>query len=378
MKIKFLFFYYTLIFFSSLFYFYFSEINENNEIFFHNHKMNEYSHIINGNRKNLFSIDDTKLKINLCISVPAFLEYGGIEYWIKSFLFIIKKINLEKNIPIKVYGIHIWDLNTNSLFELFQKEKIEYIYNYQDLENYCDIIINTASWIVKNPNIINIMVIHGDNQDKWTNNYATMHYLNDFVISVSNFKFNQTNKNTKYINIPTLIIKREENENYKYRFCKNQLLYVGRISEEKRSNLICEYICYNNQIPLNTCAIFLGDYYFSENKPKCNCKNVFYLGFRNDINSFMKNSDFLLVPSKSEGGPIVAIEAWQNNLPVIMKKTGLANIYPDSFILYDWDKFDKNELTNLINIEKNNNLNIIKKNMNFTFSKYFSEEVLFF
>jgi hypothetical protein len=137
-----------------------------------------------------------------------------------------------------------------------------------------------------------MMVIHGDNKDKWTNNYAFMHHLNDYVISVSNFIFEKPSQNTTYTHIPTMLVDRgsvcvspsistlpTHHNNVmqnNFRFCKKQLLYVGRISEEKRSHLVCEYIC-NHVIKsgeTDTCAVLIGDYYFSENRPQCTCRFV--------------------------------------------------------------------------------------------------------
>jgi len=356
---------------------YLSYGNDINEAFFQSHNEKSSVHLLKENTKNLFSMDDGRLRINICISVPAYLDYGGIEYWIKSFANIIKKLSNERNIPLKLYGIHVWDLNSYSLIELFKKQNMEYIYRYQDLSVYCDVVINSASWIIRDPNVINIMVIHGDNEDNWTKNYASMHHLNDYVVSVSNFKFNETNPKTSYRYIPTLLLVRdEEPETIRYRYCEKQFLYVGRISEEKRSELICEYVC-SKKTPLNTCAVFLGDYYYAENKPSCSCSQVFYLGFRDDVKEFMENSDFLMVPSKSEGGPIVAIEAMKSGIPVIMKKTGLANNFPESFLIFDWDKFDRDTLDFLVDYERNKEaIETVKRNMKKTFEENFSEKFI--
>jgi glycosyltransferase involved in cell wall biosynthesis len=47
-------------------------------------------------------------------------------------------------------------------------------------------------------------------------------------------------------------------------------------------------------------------------------RNVIFLGARNDIGRLLNSFDVLLLPSKSEGFPIVAVEAQVNGLPILM------------------------------------------------------------
>jgi len=71
----------------------------------------------------------------------------------------------------------------------------------------------------------------------------------------------------------------------------------------------------------------------------CNDKRIYFLG--QDANVYNKEITATIVSSESEGGPIVAVESWLQNVPVIMSETGLFLDYPDMFVAADWDNPNK-------------------------------------
>ncbi|MFC1553416.1 glycosyltransferase [candidate division KSB1 bacterium] len=56
-------------------------------------------------------------------------------------------------------------------------------------------------------------------------------------------------------------------------------------------------------------------------------QNVEFLGYRNDISDLLEASDILVMPSISEGGPIVILEAMRSARPVVATKTGAVHSY---------------------------------------------------
>lgn len=104
-------------------------------------------------------------------------------------------------------------------------------------------------------------------------------------------------------------------------------LFVGRMSKVKNLELLLggmNHLKNNNY--LFKCNI-IGE---GEEKDKLskiisnyNLDNyVDFVGFQENVSSYMRNSDLLLITSKMEGIPLVIIEAFANNLPVLASRVG--------------------------------------------------------
>ncbi len=66
-------------------------------------------------------------------------------------------------------------------------------------------------------------------------------------------------------------------------------------------------------------------------------EKVHFLGFRNDVASILMEADFLIVPSYSEGAPLVVLEAMSLAKPVVATRVGaipemLGDLYPIKLI----------------------------------------------
>ncbi|KAI9142853.1 hypothetical protein BKA69DRAFT_1037301 [Paraphysoderma sedebokerense] len=300
--------------------------------------------------------------------MPAFTKHGGIESWFKSLHGIINSLD-----NIKFYGVYIWDIRYEGSIDYLRKHNIYAFTSVNDMEQACHITLSTAFHYLDNPYMYQVQVIHGSGFDNWTWRYARFAKLYNHVVAVSYNSLERQNKNVlkKSSYIPSFVKKHEncDPDASRYKFCDRQILFLGRLSSEKRPELFCKALC-----ELPHCGVLIGPYYFDVNRPSCECPNVHIIGDRNDGQCFMRHSEFLFVPSDTEGGPIVAIEAWLNDLPVVMKETGLAVNYPSSFLIYDWDKMDLNELRTLLT--NKTQIQEAKDAAQMTYMKEFSEPVL--
>lgn len=305
-------------------------------------------------------------KPKLCFVLPAFTLHGGIEAWFKTLHNMMRDFDM-----IDTYGLYIWDIRTKVIWRYSLDNDLFVIHSVYEVENQCHIVIGTAFRPIKN--VVNILAIHGGAGCKWTQKYSSHSKLYDIVIGVSiDSKFNTAEEEqSRVITIPSYVYKLDNcDHNNKYKLCEKQLLFVGRISSEKRPKLFCEVVCKMDEY----CGVVIGPSYFTGNNFECKCSNVYYLGARDDAQCYMRESLAQLIPSESEGGPIVAIEAWLNNLPVIMKSTGLAKQFPSAFIEFDWDNPQIDKLHRIL--ENDLILNESKRNGYQTYIKHFSKEVL--
>ena len=110
-------------------------------------------------------------------------------------------------------------------------------------------------------------------------------------------------------------------------FDKRIIVYVGRLSFEKGIDLFIEaipIICDRFQ---DTVFFIVGDGPMKDmlqNKiSKLNIKDrIIFTGFRNDAHSIIAHSDVLVLPSRTEGTPIVLLEAMSFAKPVVAFKVG--------------------------------------------------------
>lgn len=298
-------------------------------------------------------------KIPVCFSMAAFTQHGGTENWLKGVIKLIKKSPY-----FYVFGIYSWDLVSDDYRRLIDSNSIYNLNSYDELQLYCSLIMSTAHVPVVSKNVFKVLVVHGGMNSQWTFNYAQFHKQYDYVIGVSADSLSLI-KDQSSSYIPSLLIDSNETCD-KVVFCDRMLLFVGRISPEKRPDKVCELL---SNLP-EFCAIIIGPFYFGSNHFSCEINNVKYLGPMSNVSCYMKLSEAVLVPSTEEGGPIVAIESWREMKPVFMLNIGLAKSCPDCFVMYDWDKIDPNNFRKLINDREL--INVVVRKANDVFLSDFS------
>lgn len=115
-------------------------------------------------------------------------------------------------------------------------------------------------------------------------------------------------------------IKNKRNEVFKF-------LFVGRLVEIKNVKLLLQGLNYIKNKEKDFICNIIGDgeeKEILENMAKDFglSGKVNFLGYRNDIENFMGDSDALILTSKMEGIPITIIEAFANGLPVVSSAVG--------------------------------------------------------
>jgi glycosyltransferase involved in cell wall biosynthesis len=279
--------------------------------------------------------------IQVCFTLPAFIPFGGIEVWFKGLVDILKEDE-----RINLHGLYVWDIRSPALWNYSISSKILILNEVKQVQEQCHVTISTAFRAIKNN--INIMTIHGGSNSDWTKQYARYSNFYDYIVGVSldsRYTLPSVDQ-SKMIYVPSYIHNKtcQNKSKSRFRYCKKQLLFAGRISSEKRPELFCESLKHLTDY----CGVVVGPVYYYSNKFTCDSSNVIYVGSSENVQCYMENSEALLVPSDSEGGPIVAIEAWLKGLPVIMKSTGLAKQYSDGFIIYNWDNPNFEQLRTIL------------------------------
>lgn len=278
-------------------------------------------------------------------------EYGGAEIMIEN---LISAINDEVDISLVVNDNGIFKKNVlskyninvlcirNSLKKLLSniiKIKKYVKENNIDIINVHGIIAGLIGVSVKRTGKVKLIAtIHSDLKYDFNGIKKLIYYwiekivVNncDEVITVSNnlnnkiFKRHHIKAKTIYngIKCDNLELKAKKQSEDKF-----IILFVGRLTKVKNVELLLKGLKYlkNNNIKFE-CNI-VGD---GEEKEKLieiaqNYKidnYVKFLGFRSDVNKFMKKSDVLIITSHMEGIPMVIIESFLNRLPVVASNVG--------------------------------------------------------
>lgn len=107
------------------------------------------------------------------------------------------------------------------------------------------------------------------------------------------------------------------------------LLFLGRVSMEKKPPFFID-TCKN--LPDEWICVMVGPLQFVFNDPVIGDK-VRYVGSHPWPADAIQVADALLLPSPSEGGPIVMLEAWGQKKPFFIYRTGLADRFPEGAFL---------------------------------------------
>ena len=171
----------------------------------------------------------------------------------------------------------------------------------------------------------------------------------DLVITISSLQKKVLSpffpgKELIYVYNPTSIEKQPENRIYSE--INNEYLYVGRLTEDKGIDILCEYFSHRKET-LNV----VGKGYLSDKliKKYFDFKNIKFHGWLSPEKTFtmMGNARALFVPSVYyEGAPLTVFEGLAQGLPVIVSEICSGADFIDEncgiiFDPYNADEFDK-------------------------------------
>jgi glycosyltransferase involved in cell wall biosynthesis len=229
------------------------------------------------------------------------------------------------------------------LFFLIKKNDIDIIHTHL---SKASILGGFVSKILK---IKSFATIHGMNSFK-------DYYLNDRLIAVSEaVKEKLINTGAEKENIKVIYNGIEKNNNKKKKnFFENDILkltYIGRLAEEKNIDFLIKTLDNWKYRKWNLKILGEGDLKkkLEEIIYDNNLENkVNFLGFKKNIQKYIFDSDFVILPSKKEGFGISIIEAFSCGVPAIGSNAGgIKEIIDDGengFI------FESNNMDNLIQV----------------------------
>ena len=123
---------------------------------------------------------------------------------------------------------------------------------------------------------------------------------------------------------------------------KNRIVYIGRISKEKNIELLLSaFKTFNKSNEYELLIIGDGKFNINNNTP-----NVILLG-KQDYNSilfYLSNSDYLIIPSSTEGCPFVILEAFNIGIPVITSNIVGSNelvVNGETGFTFDYYQYDQ-------------------------------------
>jgi glycosyltransferase involved in cell wall biosynthesis len=111
-------------------------------------------------------------------------------------------------------------------------------------------------------------------------------------------------------------------DNSNLNFGSPQLIVTGRLEPVKQHHLLLEILPELKYHFPNLSVVMVGDGSLHNSllalSKKLGVSNyVHWVGFQENVHSYIKNSDLMIVPSRSEGFGLVVLEAWYHSKPVI-------------------------------------------------------------
>lgn len=105
--------------------------------------------------------------------------------------------------------------------------------------------------------------------------------------------------------------------------------YIGRLSSEKGMDVLIKAISYIISKNSQVLFAFVGDglddykrYIFKLINDLGVGEKILFLGYRNDVQNVIRQVDFVVLPSYTEGLPLTPIEAFSQGKPVVATKAG--------------------------------------------------------
>lgn len=177
-----------------------------------------------------------------------------------------------------------------------------------------------------------------------------------------------------------------EKENFKASINSNKfkILFVGRLVDIKNIEYLLESIYKLKDTRFQFECNIIGEGELREELINiCIEKGiesyVNFLGFKENIQEYMLNSDLLVMTSKMEGIPLVIIEAFANKLPVVSSAVGgICEMIEDNHNGILFNLSDKDELAKIFLDIFNNkyDLNEIKENAYEEYKNKWTREVM--
>lgn len=155
---------------------------------------------------------------------------------------------------------------------------------------------------------------------------------------------------------------------------KINLLFVGRIDKTKGLDIFLE--AYYEQAFSNIHLYVIGESVLDHIHMESDTKTT-YLGWvkNENIDAYYQACDAVIMPSRWEGFGLVAIEAMRNSKPVIVSNRGaLPEIVKDKISGYVFNLEDTNQLQDILEKIKKDDLRCMGIKGNEQFIKYFSGE----
>ena len=292
-------------------------------------------------------------RIPICFAIQSFLEHGGVEQWLKTLV-----ESFSKNNEYFFLGGFVSKWTSVSYESFLSEHNLISFNNPLEMCNYCGVIIVTGFWPIKC--IPSILAIHGSGE--WTNIYAQFSIDHDSVIAVS--RYSMINNKTKVIRP---IIKIKDCKITVRKHCKRQVLFVGRISSEKRLDVFCD-----NCLKFGDCCVIVGDASYDIELPECSKDGIHFVGSHDTPSCYMESSEVLLVTSDKEGGPLVAIEMLMMGKPIIMSKTGVQVEFPEKIQGVNWKESSYSDLLESMDKLKDSKYVVQEYSENFVMREWLS------
>ncbi|WP_288222136.1 glycosyltransferase [uncultured Clostridium sp.] len=331
-------------------------------------------------------------------------HYGGAEKLIENLAYssddiylaldvngqFISKININNNRIIKCTTKKKESFkNIKNLIDYIKENNIEVIHSHGTPSNVIAIILKLFC------NIKIITTIHSDLNYDFEGNKKKVYLLIekfilkyfDEVVCVSEELRKKIKMRCKSINPKVIIngvLKSEYNEVEGEKNQEIVFLSIGRLTLVKNYTFLLEALniiskefkkfkCYiiGEGEERKRLELMIKEYNLGE--------QVFLLGFKDNINEYMRNSDMLLITSLMEGIPLVALEAFSNKLLVVSSEVGgMSEIIQNNYngLLYKSNNLE--ELTSILKKYINNEINK-EYIVNNAYNKYlnnFTDEVM--
>jgi glycosyltransferase involved in cell wall biosynthesis len=278
-------------------------------------------------------------------------------------------IDIDPNDIIKIKKIAELEQHINSIdYEFVFVNKLDEILDIVEKLNKKIIFLTHNSTDPVNGKIIE--------KSKYLYKIFTVNYEHIEIFLENNIN-NKLIKYINYIETNSISLNRDE---FKY-----NILYIGRLSQEKNINLLISAFnkftnmtnmtnmpnMPNKKIQLN----IIGDGKY--NIDSDNSENINFLGRANKhkINLYLQNSDYVVLPSSTEGLPFAILEAFSMGIPVISSNIVGCNelVFNDktgfTFDIPDYIKYKNNYDNWSIMQHFNNNIDKISENLANVFIK---------